>query len=768
MATAVTASSVRSTTGVRTARVPEWVVACGVGLAVAAIMTIPFLQVHVFYYGGDNPESFVPLWHHFGEELRNGRWLTMDPAGWYGGNYAAEGAYALWNPVQLLDYVIVSLFDDLAAAAAFVQIQFLTLLGIGAYLLIREYGAGRLAAIPLAVAVPATGFTLYYEATGWPAGLMAFTWVTWFWWAARRHARGRLWPVVPFLAGALGMTTGNPYAALGMVVVLTGIAVELLAARRYRRLGSVVLMGACVGATAAVVYLPLVGTLPVTDRDTLAVLANDGFLVPHLSDIIASSAPTYLPPILNWGGALFERLPSTYFAWFAAPLLPWVRWGALRRGPDGAGNRPLLSLAVITVIFGALTVGPSNVWLFRWPIRFIEYFYLCLAVLLAFALSRGLAADHVRRRALATTAVVAAGAYLSLAVRPEIWRMHVLAGAGVLLLVLAAVASYRRRGPAALAAVLVAGTALVVGYQTSRLPLGSAGGGDSAGTPASVDQVEDATSDYQGPVLQLATQASLATAPSRQTGELLFGNETLMSGHESVVRYSGMSFEEFSEALCIDYRGLVCPEAFDRVWRPVPPTGSPLVDLLKVRTLVLDAVLFPAPAAAPPPEGWSVADRNDLRTVWVRDEPSGFAGRLSWASPTVDVGSVRAAADAERVSYRAEDDGTLVFARLAWPGYTATVDGRPVAVQDGPAGLLTVDVPAGAHVLDLRFSPPGLSLGATVLAVAVALTLIHTVGWLLVGRRRGRGTSSPPSDAPPGPPSELGRPRGTVVPAGTA
>ena len=80
----------------------------GVGLAVAATMTIPFLHRHGFYYGGDNPESFVPLWHHFGAQLRAGQWPTMDPAGWTGGNYAAEGTYALWNPVQLLDYVLVS------------------------------------------------------------------------------------------------------------------------------------------------------------------------------------------------------------------------------------------------------------------------------------------------------------------------------------------------------------------------------------------------------------------------------------------------------------------------------------------------------------------------------------------------------------------------------------------------------------------------------------------------------------------------------------
>ena len=55
--------------------------AAGVAAVVAAVMTIPFLQRHDMYYIGDNPESFVPLWHHFGEQLRAGHWPTSDGPG---------------------------------------------------------------------------------------------------------------------------------------------------------------------------------------------------------------------------------------------------------------------------------------------------------------------------------------------------------------------------------------------------------------------------------------------------------------------------------------------------------------------------------------------------------------------------------------------------------------------------------------------------------------------------------------------------------------
>ncbi|WP_421020054.1 hypothetical protein, partial [Klebsiella pneumoniae] len=73
---------------------------------------------------------------------------------------------------------------------------------------------------PLAGAVPVTGFTLYYEAAGWPAGLAAFVGVTWFWLAVRKQTTGSWPPFVTFVFGYLAVSTGNPYALLGVVIVL--------------------------------------------------------------------------------------------------------------------------------------------------------------------------------------------------------------------------------------------------------------------------------------------------------------------------------------------------------------------------------------------------------------------------------------------------------------------------------------------------------------------------------------------------------------------
>jgi hypothetical protein len=764
VSTAIQTRANRSAETTEPRSVPEWVVALCVGVLVAAIATVPFLLNHTFYYVGDNPESFVPLWRHFGLQLRSGVWPTMEPAGWIGGNYAGEAAYALWNPVLLVDYLLVSTFDDLAAAAALVQIQFLALLGMAAYLLCREYGARRGASVVVAAGIPVTGFTLFYEAAGWPAGLTAFTAVAWFWWAVRRQSRGRMWPVGTLAFGALGMTTGNPYAALGIIIVLFGVGVELLVRREFRRLLGIMLTGVFVGMAAALVFLPLLGTLPVTSRQTTAWVANDMFLVPHPGDIAASSAFTYLPPILNWGGAVVERLPSTYFLWFAAPLLPWLRWRGFRR-PE----RPLTSLFAITAVFAVLTVGPSNLWLFRWPVRLIEYLYLGLGVLLAVVLSRGLATDHVRRRVVATGVIVGVGAYLSFAVRPDISRMHLVAAVAAVVLALAAVAAFLKGRPRAAVAVLVAGTFLVVAYQTSRFPLGTAdaAAADRAGPPTSVAQVQRASESYRGTVLQLATEASLDQSSAAQTGELLFGNETLLSGHESVIRYSGIGFEKFYAALCVDYKGQVCPDAFNRAWSEVPGTGHPLVDLLNVRTLVIDRHAFPDQASKTPPAGWSVATQDSLRTVWVRDSPLPYdGGRLSWASDGIDVVRDTGTGHTESVSFHASAAGRLVFARLDWPGYTATLDGAPLTLRNGPAGLVSAQVPAGDHELELRFRSPGLTAGLALFSAAALLGVVQTLVVLVLAWRRRRAERAPTpdeeSDAPATGPAEE-----DLAPAGT-
>ncbi|HJQ45123.1 MAG TPA: YfhO family protein [Amycolatopsis sp.] len=693
------------------------------------MFSIPYWIHPLFYYTGDNPESFVPIWHHFGEQLRAGHWPMMDPASWYGGNYAAEGEYPMWNPVELVNYVLVSLFDNLAAASALVNIEFLALLSMGLYLLCREYGATRVPAVVMALAMPAGGFTLYYAAAGWPAELMALTWITWFWWAARRHVRGELNPFVPFVFGVLAITTGNPYAILGIAIVSVGICVELARQRRYRTIAGYVLTVACVAASAALAFLPLQLALPVTNRQTLAMISNDMFLVPGLGDLFASSGPTYLPGMVTWNGAVQEIVPSTYFAWFVVPLLPWLRFRALR-----SAVRPLTSVVVICGIYLLLVLGPSNLWLFRWPIRLVEHCYLGLAVLFAVVLSAGVARDRIRYRAVASAVLVAVTGYLAWALNPQLYRKHLLVTAVVLALVAAAVWVWHRYGARRFGLVLVGGTVAIMTFQAARIP--ATANTVIAGAPLSVGQVRQGASFVQGTVLQLAEQKPVR-AQDYADGDLMFGNENLLRGTETINHYSGISFQKLNDALCMTYKGEVCADAYQRLWRPVDGTGVPLVDALRVQTLILQNEMLPDVVNAPPPPDWKVVARDDVRTAWVRTDPMPYPGRVSWASAGTEVLSSNNQPEQESVTYRAPaNGGRLLFARLNWPGYTATVDGAAVPVRTGEAGLISIDVPPGDHTVRLSFTEPGLRLGAWALGAATAIALLQSAFWWWRRRRR--------------------------------
>ena len=720
-------------------RAPDSLLALGVAISVGILGLIAaWLGVH-FFYVGDNPESFIPLWHHFGTLLRSGEWPTMEPSGWMGGNYVGEAAYAQWNPILLALYVAVSLFNDMALGATAAMVSLLSLLGAGSYLLMRAYGARQAAAVALSVAVPVTGFTLSYEAAGWPAGLAAFTGVTYFWLAVRKQSVNSWPPAATFLFGYLAVTTGNPYALLGVLAVLAGSFVELLIAKSWRRSVELVITGLLVGVISLLVFLPLLGVQPVTVRQELAGIVNDTFLVPDLGDLAASSTPSYLPTITNWGGALVESLPSVYLAWFALPLLPWIRWRAL-----WSDLRVRSSVLVVGGLYALAVLGPSNLWLFRWPIRLVEYLYLAILVILAIAVSRGIHSVS-RTRIAASSAIILFGSFLAVSTTPSGIRLHIIALVLVSVLFLSLVIAMQRRGLAAGAGILVAGIFVVTAFQAAVYPQGAR----TFIVPSNISEMTAQSEQFEGRVFQLAQQ-SLAGPDAINSAALLFGNLSAPLGYESVNRYSGISFRSFAEFMCIDYKGNTCPETFERLWQPVEETDGSVADAIGVGTLVLQRAAYPDAITEGPPSGWHVAESDPIRVVWVRDTPLVPNGRVSATSPGVTARSATSNPTEETVEVSSDSGGVVTFARLAWPGYSVSINGEPATYQQTPQGLMQVQVPPGDSLLQLRYSAPGLQLGAVMTAIAAALALVQSVWWLSRRWRREHTPSTATENLSPG------------------
>ncbi|GGM47797.1 hypothetical protein GCM10012275_18570 [Longimycelium tulufanense] len=700
---------------------------------VGLLAQVPVLYNRVFYFWDDSSAQFVPMWRALGQGILSGGWPPMlDLDAWMGGNLAGEAMFGTWNPVNAANYVLAAKIDDLAVTATVVKTEFLVLLALGVYLLCREYGAARWASSVVAVALPFSGFTLYFEAATWAAGLMSFAWVPWVWWAARRMARNRSFTLLPFALGALAITVGNPYGLLGVCVVLLALMIEFAVRRHWRAVTRLFVLGLTLGGVALLVFLPLMGNVAVSWR-TESRIFNDDFLRPDLSDLLGMSVPGTAAQIRSWaGGAVRMETPAMYFAWFALPILAWVDWKAVR-----CRAKALVSPLVVTVVYLMCTLGPSELWMFRWPLRLIEYVYLPLAVLLAVLLGSGLRTDHLRRRIAACGAIVLGGTYLSIAAGPDRVLRYVL-GAAIVVVLLAAAVLLSRRGGRPTAVALHLGTAVVLFLQLHWFP-----GNLSVaqfGFPTSVTQLQqDFARRYQGTVFQVAdVSAAVSTDKERSWRYVLLGNMYRAAGVASTTSYTGMGNKTFSATLCMNHLGSTCPEAYQVMSRPTE-LGPSLFDLMRVETIVVQRALVDDPK---PPAGFMVTERNDLVTVLHRTAPLPWPeGRLSQASP-----NLRVTADA-RDHQRAEvlqiersgpGRGTLAFARLAWPGYRAEIAGRELPVRSGPAGLLVVDVPpdvAGGEVR-LRWIPPGLGVGLLALGVS-ALVAAGVSAFQLRARRHG-------------------------------
>ncbi|MCO5187300.1 MAG: YfhO family protein [Anaerolineae bacterium] len=101
--------------------------------------------------------------------------------------------------------------------------------------------------------------------------------------------------------------------------------------------------------------------------------------------------------------------------------------------------------------------------------------------------------------------------------------------------------------------------------------------------------------------------------------------------------------------------------------------------------------------------------------------------------------------DDNRVALATKSDavGWLVLSDLDYPGWEATIDGEPTAIQTTDAALRGVCVPAGEHEVVFAFRPNVWRDGGLVtLAAWVAVGLVAVVLWIRRSRSVGDGTDN--------------------------
>lgn len=692
-------------------------------LAVVVTSVLPMIKEPQFYFWDDTAASFTPIYRRMGDLVTSGEFPLLQVDMWRAGNFPAEAATGIYNPVVLILTAITAAINNLALAAWAFKVPFLLLLALGVFYLAQDFGATRSISVLVGYAAPFAGFTLWSEATTWVTGLLILSFYPWVWRGARRLVRGEGGVLALIVPAALCLTVGNPYALFTVATALGSVLVEGWLNGVRKRLWLVIGSGAVALLVEIPVLLPFVLSYRVGYREPGAVY-NDDFLRPGFTDFIGMSNPAYLPWMKAFG-LEYLSYPGVYLAWFVVPLLAWVAW---QRVPEMLRTR--FSLAVTSAVWLLLVLAPSYLSFFRWPIRLLPYLYLSVLLFWSVAMSVAFAHDHRRNRWLASSALILFAGWLGFGERPSgvAWQLLMLGlttGFTALLVV-----ALRSRAPT-VALVGVPLTFLIVAAQLFHFPNNS----NVANYQFPTDQtaLQERFAD-DGRTLQIA----MLPVPSREAyNHVLFGSMQSVAGRESPNAYSGIGFKKMDTALCMSYNGQACPELFDKLFEPPSGENRSLADLLGLEQVVVGK--WTRPEISEPP-GWRLDEEDDLVYVLRRKvmlDPA--LGTVTSASDGVSVMSlgVDAHGREEFVVEKKSPPGRLTLARLAWPGYRAQVDGVPVGIGENAQGLLEVELPEGMRqgTLSVYWTVPGARTGAMAALLAIVVT-----AFLVVSERRMRPT----------------------------
>jgi uncharacterized membrane protein YfhO len=101
-------------------------------------------------------------------------------------------------------------------------------------------------------------------------------------------------------------------------------------------------------------------------------------------------------------------------------------------------------------------------------------------------------------------------------------------------------------------------------------------------------------------------------------------------------------------------------------------------------------------------------------------------------------------AQSVRIDATARDRSLVVLTDSFYPGWTATVDGKPAPIERVDYVLRGVSIGPGHHTIVMRYQPASWRIGWIVSLVAL-LGLLVALATVWVGARRRRAPTSPES-----------------------
>lgn len=702
----------------------------GLAAGMLAVILIPELTQAGFYFADDVRHYFMPLAMEIGQRLSEGEmpWMTLRT--WFAGNILGDGLMSLLNPINLFLYWLASRIGDPQAAALTFAGTYLFLTALGVFALARAYQVPRRWAVVAALAYCSSAYVMYWHASSWWNQFIGTCWMIWAWAGWRNFLREGSYGLVAFIGTYFLLISGWPQGAVMAVLI---VVVELFFARdRFivlsvpaGRRGAIIhgsRLAAVIGLGMCAIGASLLSNYPAYIHAADSARSNWGLFrggnwTGSLDYLIAAGWPSYLAV----DPAFFDKessFPVFYLAWFVPPAL-LLLFSRSIRSACAPRVQPLLAIAAVAVL---ITLGPEQIYMLRWPLRFLTFAHIALVLAACIVLPN----IDLKRRIdrLTVLGYVLVGAVVSIQVDPESLALHLQFLALVLIAVGLATFRQPSTGPRPLPIVIVMlVTELCFHFNWPRNL--NVGQWQVPSTPRPV---------AQQPV-PANSRAVLMPMELPCDSDCLFasGNIGLWEPGRALNGYTPVGQRAYHSTLGFNlWSWSLVPEFVAAYFAEDPGSGKRLHELMRLEEFrVARGELL---------DRFNEASKGDwgiehLAQGSVFRRPAStqvLPGTVSWATPglrlKVDSQVTTARERLELVENGTDSSARIVFARPWYPGYSAELEGEPLKVERYARFLVSVQVPAvRSGTITLQYRPAGiqwtlpLAVLCTVLAIFITL-----------------------------------------------
>lgn len=705
-----------------------------VGAFVVALLST---RQFAFFAGDDASNEFLPYMHEMGRMWQSGDLPLLVLNSFSGGNLLIDFGRGPFHPITVICSLLTLWLSDVAVSEVFAWMV-ISLAVLGGYVLARQLPITRFWSIVGALTLGlAPTFVLVYSAAWWNAAVGTVTLI----WAVALLIRATIRPqlhnlLLLGLGTALLACSGWPHSLVAFAVIALVTAGWVLLDRgfvdaawgrweRIIRVGAALVLGILVAIPQLSEYMASSSLLA---RDAqLTNIWNLG--VPSWGQVLGTAFPMSYDFWDIWGGSIYWEIPIGFVSVLVLFAIGFLRWDARLLGD----SRLRWSL-VLFALFAVLTQLPAEFGPLLYPFRFLPIgaIFATLAMCLAFSLGEFV---WSRRRAVVVSAVFAVGALM------YTWRLdEPLSGAtlqliaNVLMVALVVGAAFLLKRVASRRIVLasVALAATVFTFFTTT-PFAANYAIPAAYPKESIEDVPFPTAS-DGFVLHTSPDLSHGNDvwPGRFSARYLADGAAIFNGYDPVPRSALVELGGFRN------QGTVPSETIEFFAERGEITEGCRFTDYRIAWVVTSSDATDGHHSALLGCGFEHVASEGQTAVFRQELPS-TGGTFSTASSGIEVrDNVLASPISESVQVTAGDaDGVVHFARLWWPGYSASLGGDPLEVSATDDLLVTVHVPAGSDgVVELSYWPSSWrwALPLAALAAVALLALVVVTG--LRDRRR--------------------------------